>query len=95
MTTSVIVFFAAIGVVVWFGLTALGTGGDSSDGAARVLVEGGAPQQPAVVAPADPLAANLTVDDGYVVGNFGDPVTDLYADDDDGGWSESALDNAS
>lgn len=94
LAVSMLAFFGAIGVVGWFGLT----GYQANDGAGvsgpRVLFEGGVSRTAGVPAPGRRTAANLTEDE-YVVGNFGDPVDELYADDDDGGWGTSALQQSS
>ncbi len=95
LVTSVIAFFAAIGVVGWFGLTGIEMGEDDEDSGAMIVFAGGSPAQVADEGDSEPLAETGAADDGYVVGSFGDPVTELYADEDDGGWGELALDRAS
>ncbi len=94
MAVSVIAFFAAIGVVGWFGLSGLEVADDEDQGGARIIFAGGSPGQVVEGGEDQSAAASEVADDEYVVGNFGDPVAELYADDDDGGWSDSALDNA-
>ncbi|MWV27508.1 hypothetical protein [Aurantiacibacter rhizosphaerae] len=88
---GVVAFVGAIGVVGIFGLASIGGGMDGGDTGPHVIYEGGAPQR--VEQPRENIVA--MVDDDYVVGNFGDPVSDLYADDDDGGWGTPALERAS
>ena len=85
-------FFAAIGVVGWFGLSglSLGNGPESEPGVPRVIFAGGAPQQPTVEEVRSAAPATDEESD-YVIGDFGDPVDELYAEADDGGWGEAAL----
>lgn len=91
LAISMVAFFGAIGVVGWFGIS----GYQADDGSAassgpRVLFAGGETSSAPVAASSDTDTATVA-DDQYVVGNFGDPVTELYAEDDDGGWGASAL----
>ena len=94
MAVSVIAFFGAIGVVGWFGLSGLEVAEEEKQGGARIIFAGGSPAQVVEGSESQSAAASDVADDEYVVGSFGDPVAELYADDDDGGWSDSALDNA-
>ena len=94
LAVSVITFFAAIGVVGWFGLSGLELAEEEEQSGASIILEGGSPGQGVEGGDSQPAAESDMADDEYIVGSFGDPVTELYADDDDGGWSDSALDNA-
>lgn len=97
MTISALVFFAAIGVVGWWGLSGIQTGeGNEEPAAPMVIFAGGAPTQASVeeMAAVEAVEEVLPEDD-YVIGDYGDPASELYADDDDGGWGEAAMDSAS
>lgn len=96
---SAIAFFGAISVVGWFGLSGIETGEEELSGEPVIIFAGGAEPQPAV--PAETSAtAPAAEEEPYFVGNFGDPVDELYASDrlaDEargGGWGPAALDNA-
>ncbi len=94
MVISMTSFFAAIGVVGWFGLTGLTLGGgpEPESQVAKVIFAGGAPQQPSVEELRERAEeAQVNEESDYVIGDYGDPVEELYADADDGGWGEAAL----
>lgn len=86
-------FFSAIAVVGWFGLSGLSLNEDAGQATVPVVIfAGGAPEQ--VAAEVEPVTETQwpTDEDEYFIGSFGDPVDDLYADeDDDGGWGNAAL----
>ncbi|MFB0613669.1 hypothetical protein [Aurantiacibacter poecillastricola] len=90
---SVTAFFGAICVIGWFGLSAIGGSDEDAEGA-RIVIAGGAPQ---VVSAADAgrltshVPAARVAEENYVVGDFGDPASDFYRDDDNAGWGQSSL----
>lgn len=84
---SALVLFASIAVVGGWGLAGFQVADDSAEATAHVIFEGGAPSREPVASvahTADPVA-----EDDYIVGDYGDPVGDLYAREDNGGWSDS------
>lgn len=91
MLVSMAAFFAAIGVVGWFGLSGLSMGEERGIDEPVVIFAGGAPPQAAAEVESVSEAEWPATEDEYIIGNFGDPVDELYADDDDGGWGEAAL----
>ncbi|MGB3795287.1 MAG: hypothetical protein WA957_03180 [Alteraurantiacibacter sp.] len=90
-----IAFFSAIGVVGWFGISGFNTGTDNTRGEPMIVFAGGSPINVPDDGAGDPATEPAVSEDAYIVGDFGDPVAELYADDDDGGWGESALNSAS
>ncbi len=90
LAISVIAFFGAIGVVGWFGLSGYQAEDGPDTSGPRVLFEGG---EYRAETPTGSDSAAVAEDD-YVVGNFGDPVEELYADDSDGGWGATALERS-
>lgn len=93
LAISMLAFFGAIGVIGWFGLSGYQTDDGSGNSGPRVLFEGGEYQAQAASASERRGEAGIAEDD-YVVGNFGDPVDELYAEDDDGGWGAAALERS-
>ncbi len=89
--TSATAFFGAIGVIGWFGISGLQLENREDDSTARVIFAGGAPQQPVAVVRIDSASNGVIPDSEYVVGEFGDPVDDLFMTDGDGGWGVQAL----
>ncbi len=89
---SAAAFFASVAVVGGWGISGLETGEDESAPTAQVIIAGGAPQQQTT----DDAVANQErlTEEEYVIGEYGDPVSELYADDDDGGWGNNALERA-
>ena len=94
LAVSATAFFAAIGVVGWFGLSGFDTSEEQSDGGARIIYAGGAPDLVVDAGEAAVAEGKDAPDEGDFVGEFGDPVSELYARDDDGGWGETALETA-
>lgn len=93
LAISLLAFFGAIAVVGWFAIS----GYQSEDGAEpsgpRVLFEGGEYRNDVAAGSTDEGAEPVGEDD-HVVGNFGDPVDELYADDSAGDWGTSALERS-
>ena len=89
---SAAAFFASVAVVGGWGISGLETVEDESTPSAQVIFAGGAPQRQAT----DDGAADqeLLAEEDYVIGEYGDPASELYADDDDGGWGDKALETA-
>lgn len=92
ISISALVFFAAVAVVGVWGLAGFQASEEVPGEAEPYLIfAGGAPTQPAVEN-AIPIEAEDALDeDEYVVGQYGDPVSDLYSDDDGGDWGQAAL----
>lgn len=90
---SAAAFFASVAVVGGWGISGLETVEEESAPTAQVIFAGGAPQRQTT----DDRVANqeLLAEDDYVIGEYGDPASELYAHDDDGGWGDNALDRAS
>ena len=86
---SALVLFASITVVGGWGLDGFQASSDTGDATAQVLFEGGSPQREAARGQGMGDAAYASAEDDYVVGEYGDPVSELYASDDNGGWSDS------
>ena len=84
---SMIAMFGAVLVLLFYGLNGVGQSPAEGDDSVYIFT-GGAPDRTQETVEA---ATPAVVDDDYVVGDFGDPVTDLYAEDDDGGWGAAAL----
>lgn len=94
LAISMVAFFGAIGVIGWFALSGYQEDDGSDVSGPRVLFEGGEYRSSAASGAEGGEDAAVTEDD-YVVGSFGDPVDDLYADDSDGGWGAAALERSS
>lgn len=88
---SVLAFFAAIAVVGWFGLSGIQGGEVESTGGRQVIFAGGSPRL-AVVEEVSETEDIAPTDEEYEIGSFGEPIDEFYADDDEGGWGESARD---
>jgi hypothetical protein len=91
---SALVFFAAVTVVGAWGLSGFQAREERPAKAEPYLIyAGGAPTQPALENASGGKADDARDEDEYVVGQYGDPVSDLYADDDDddGDWGQHAL----
>lgn len=93
---SVFAFFSAICVIGWYGLSGIGNkeDGGSADFSRQIIFAGGAPKLVTVEegASAVDMGEEDGAEDDYVIGQFGQPASDFYADDeDDGGWGEAAL----
>lgn len=93
LAISMVAFFGAIGVVGWFALSGYQVEDGSDVSGPRVLFEGGEYRSQASAG--SNASASVVAEDDYVVGDFGDPVTELYADDSDGGWGSAALERSS
>ncbi|WAT18973.1 hypothetical protein OZN62_05235 [Aurantiacibacter sp. MUD11] len=81
---SVTAFFGAIAVIGWFGLS----GYDDSDdrgSAISIVFSGGSPVDTSTSTTGDAGSTETLGEDEYVVGDFGDPVTELY-EEEAGGW---------
>jgi hypothetical protein len=95
---SVLAFFAAIAVVGWFGLSGLETSDGEPTRTRQLIFAGGAPRLAVVeerTATEDETAASDEAEEDYVIGSFGEPMDDYYADDDGGGWGDAAMDRMS
>lgn len=97
---SVLAFFAAIAVVGWFGLSGIEVEDDEPNRTRQLIFAGGAPRL--AVVEESPSATEDAEEDGeleedYVIGSFGEPVDEFYADDDvdGGGWGDAAMDRMS
>lgn len=91
---SALVFFAAIAVVAWFGISGFQESDESPQVAApQVIYAGGSPTQAAQESTAPEGQDVAASEDEYIVGEYGEPVTELYADEGvgGGGWGESAI----
>lgn len=96
MAISALVFFAAIAVVGGWGLSGIQTAeGDAEEAVPTLIFAGGAPTQASIEESVTAPVAEELSDDEYVIGDYGDPASELYADDDDGGWGDAALQSAS
>lgn len=90
---SAAAFFASVAVVGGWGISGLGTVEEEPAATGQIIFAGGAPQRQTVE---DATGANREqlAEDDYVIGEYGDPASELYADDDDGGWGDGALEKA-
>lgn len=93
LAISMLAFFGAIGVVGWFGLSGYQVDDGADSSAPRVIFAGGEVAPPVV--DGNRRTAAEGTEDQYVVGDFGDPVAELYAEDENGGWGASALERSS
>ncbi|MEL1249605.1 hypothetical protein [Aurantiacibacter gilvus] len=93
LAISVMAFFGAIGIVGWFVLGGNYAEGGLDTSGPSVLFEGGEYRTNAS-ADSDSDSAGIADVDDYVVGSYGDPVDELYADDSDGGWGAMALERS-
>lgn len=89
---SALVFFASVIVVGAWGLSGYQDGEEELP-QAQLVYAGGAPQQTSGGTAEGQVKAGI-FEEEYVVGEFGEPVDQLYSDDEEGGWGESALDIA-
>lgn len=96
LVISALVFFMALGVVAWFGITGFQPITDE-DGqpVPQLIYAGGAPIQASAEEVAPPQANEAIAEDDYVVGEYGDPADELYADERSSEWGDAALDRAS
>jgi len=101
---SMLAFFAAIAVVGWFGLSGLQVEDDEPKRTRQLIFAGGAPRLAVVEespAAEDEAAAGEEEGEGddYVVGSFGEPMDEFYADEagaaGGGGWGDAAMDRMS
>ena len=86
---SALVLFASIAVVGGWGIDGFRAGDNADETGAQIIFEGGAPLRDAGQGQVDDDGTVAFAEDDYVVGEYGDPVSELYASDDDGGWSDS------
>lgn len=96
LVISALVFFAAVGVIAWFGITGFQPiTDDDGQPVPQLIYAGGAPTQASLEEVVTPQAEEPMTEDEYVIGQFGDPVDELYADERGDDWGETALDRAS
>ncbi|WP_162925097.1 hypothetical protein [Aurantiacibacter odishensis] len=86
---SALVLFASIAVVGGWGIDGFRAGDEADEAGAQIIFEGGAPLRDAGQGQVNDDGPAAFAEDDYVVGTYGDPVNELYASDDNGGWGDS------
>ena len=105
---SMLAFFAAIAVVGWFGLSGIDVEDEEPTRTRQLIFAGGSPRLAVVEetrSGGDATGANEEEEEeeeeeeDYVIGSFGEPVDEFYADEDldsgGGGWGDAAINRMS
>lgn len=94
-------FFASILVVGWFGLSGIDidTDTDESGPTRQLIFAGGSPRLAVVENPPAAGQDGATAqpgEEGDIIGRFGEPTDEFYANDDQqGGWGDAAIERRS
>ncbi|GEM_PF-1935579 len=97
---SAMAFFAAIAVVGWFGLSGIDVEDEEPTRTRQLIFAGGSPRLAVVEeTPSGGDATGANEEEDYVIGSFGEPVDEFYADEDldsgGGGWGDAAINRMS